>query len=268
MKLYIIRVRNRRHSRAHVGNHFCAFLFSLIISLFAAQGIIASAASDLDIISSSRTEFHFKMRIDPFQLDWFADSDSLSTGYRTIQVGIPFGSTPQISIAQGRESVELDPDFVRYEKLSRTAHPLAELTVPRKIRGRQLVALRVFPLIDRKVYSEVEVKLSFTGAMPISGAVALDPHFDRIFGASIANFDQVKTWPVVPRLTAKTAATASGPFAQVGEWYKLSVNQTGLHNVTGAQLEAAGLSLTNLDSDDILYKFYFFRIHGHYFTQT
>ncbi len=251
MKLYIIRVRNRRHSRAHVGNAFCASLLSLIISFFAVQGILASTGSHLDVISSSRSEFHFQMRIDPSQLDWFVDSDSLSTGYKTIQVGIPFGSTPQISIAQGRELVELDLKLFKPEKLSREVHPLVELSVPRTVRGRQLVALRVFPLVDRRVYSDVEIKLSFEGAQPVSGAAAPDPHFDRIFGASVANFDQVRSWPAITRPTAKPSAITSGPFAQAGDWYKLSVNQTGLHKVTGAQLEAAGLSLTDLDSDDI-----------------
>jgi hypothetical protein len=55
------------------------------------------------------------------------------------------------------------------------------------------------------------------------------------------NHSEFTSWPAEDASPAKIAAEPN-QFSFSDTWFKLVVNQTGLHRITGAQLQAAGLS--------------------------
>jgi hypothetical protein len=118
-----------------------------------------------------------------------------------------------------------------------------------RVRGRQLAALRVYPVSGSTIYRQVEVHLRYHGGRSSDVPTAADPFFDRIFEAVVANYDQVSRWPTETKRAPRQLAASS--FADVSEWYCVTVDQSGLYKVTGAQLQNAGMILTGLDSDDI-----------------
>ena len=117
------------------------------------------------------------------------------------------------------------------------------------MRGRQLVAVKVFPINGSSYYDKVEISLGFSGGTT-SGPTASDRLGERMFRAAVANFDEFMSWPVPARPAAKAVAVDS-PFDGAMEWYKIRINQTGLCRITGAQLVQAGLSLDGLRSDSL-----------------
>jgi hypothetical protein len=206
---------------------------------------------DLSVISSSQTGFHFQIKNDFIQLEQQTEADSTVTYFKTVRVGIPYGATVTLLSVHGDMLSPLNADRVDFGKLSSTSYPLAVVSEPITVRGRQLVVVSVFPVVGKAMYRELTVKLGFTGGLTDRGQPANDPQFDRIFRAALANFNQFRTWSVPARDLAKVAGTAQGLFGVTSAWYKLAVNQTGLYKVTGAQLQQAGLVLDDLPSDSI-----------------
>ncbi|UCG60625.1 MAG: type IX secretion system sortase PorU [Candidatus Zixiibacteriota bacterium] len=250
MKLYIVFLQCLERIRARASEHILGF-FLIILMFGAANPTSHAQAKNIEVISSSETGFHFRIALDPAGLNWFADEDSLWTGYTTVQVGVPYGTQPRVVLSRGSELSELGENYLQGKSLSGREKTLVEIGEPATIRGRQIAGIRIYPVVGGAMYREVEVKLTFEGTAPTDMEAAADPHFEKIFRAVLANYDQFRAWPVSPRPASKPTAIQAGPFDPSNEWYKLSVNQTGLHKLTGAQLEAAGLSLSEVSSDEI-----------------
>lgn len=227
----------------------CCYQAFLLILLLISSDIygVSFANKDVEIISSNSTEFHCKVKINFDNLDWFINSDSLVTYYKTIQIGIPYNSKPRITVAQGGSLLPVKTQ----RRLSLQSYPLVKLSQPLTVRGRQLVNLQIFPVVSENYYQNVEIKVVFDGGEKVSGVPFPDPVFGRIFKSTLANYKQFKTWSYPQRTASKSTATKAGPFEGTSPWYKIDVNITGLYKITGAQLEAAGLSLDNLNSNDI-----------------
>ncbi len=251
MKLYFIQVHHRDNLMRPVALPFTRISIVMSILLLVAFSTVVSAERNLHVISSTQAEFHFVKTIDPVRLDWFIDSDSLPNAFTTMQVGVPQGASVEIVFADARQPIQVDSRLFEGNRTSSRAHPLVQLSELYSVRGRQLVSLRIYPLSGGKVNREVEIKLAFTGVAGVGPIAGPDPYFEQIFAAAVANYDQFRTWPVAPRVAPKLTALLAGPFAGGGEWFKVAVDQTGLHRIRGSQLEAAGLSLSGLSSGDI-----------------
>ncbi len=231
-----------------------AALYKLLLAfLLILVGIAPGYAvnKDVTVISSSRAEFHFRVRTHFADLERRIEADSSVTFFKSIHVGIPYDATVALLSVQSDSLIAIAGEESERYRLSSQSYPLVVVSDPVIVRGRQFVVVRVFPVVGKATYREVSVKLGFTGGLTQGGTPANDPQFDRIFKAILANFDQFKTWPVPSRSLAKLAQIAQGPFGTVSTWYKIAVNQTGLYKVSGAQLEQAGLVLDNLSSDSI-----------------
>ncbi|MFQ6009038.1 MAG: hypothetical protein ACE5K8_08825, partial [Candidatus Zixiibacteriota bacterium] len=211
----------------------------------------AVESKDVTILSSSSSEFHCVIHNSLATLEKQTETDSTVTFFNSFHVGIPYGATVQLLSVQGDSLATLNLEKNNLNRLSNKSYPLAVLSAPITIRGRQLVAVRVFPVIGNSVYQEVTLKLGFFGGLTDGGVPANDPQFDRIFAAVLVNFDQFKTWPVPDRSIQKVVQPSQGPFGMTSSWFRIAVDQTGLYKITGAQLEQAGLILDNLPSDSI-----------------
>ncbi len=204
-------------------------------------------AGDLSIISSDRDELRFSITLDPERIYREVTEDSALALFDLVQIGIPYGATVSVTDATGGGRAPMT--LAATEKdLPIQGRPLVELSQPYEVRGRQLVTMRINPAPSGSLYQRVDITLRFTGG-PVSGDIPRDPWFNKIFAENVVNFEQFITWPVPAPAQKQTAVTS--PFVQGDEWYKISVNQTGLCRVTGSQLATASVSLDDLTSDAI-----------------
>ncbi|MEA2031149.1 MAG: type IX secretion system sortase PorU [candidate division Zixibacteria bacterium] len=224
---------------------------SLIFACFAVLvGVFPSRGANLQVISSSASQFHFTLTLNLDDLDYRTESDSLRSRFYTVQVGIPYGANPRLQLAEGNQLGVVKAIGGKSLKQSSVSHPVVELSKPLLVRGRQLVRLNIFPIVGAKMYHKVEVLLSFDEGMTAGGTVANDPYFDRIFQSVLANYKQFSRWPVYHKPATKQVVE-KGPFSGDAEWYKIEINQTGIYGVTGSQLQSAGLNLNSLQSDNL-----------------
>ncbi|UCD63676.1 MAG: type IX secretion system sortase PorU [Candidatus Zixiibacteriota bacterium] len=213
---------------------------------------ISLAAADIRVVSSDRSGFHFIVPVRQADLDWFAEgADSLMTAYLTVQVGIPYGSEVMLTRADRQQAVPLGPLGFQKSRLSTAARPPVSVGRPHTVRGRQLVSLRIFPLAAGELYREVEIAVAFRGGLTDTAPQEKDPFFDRIFKAVVANYDQFNTWPAAARPASKLTVAPAGPFANPGPWLRVAVNQTGLYRITGSQIDAAGIALSDITPANI-----------------
>ncbi|HVP07353.1 MAG TPA: hypothetical protein VMS71_05875, partial [Candidatus Acidoferrum sp.] len=239
--------------RAVTSSSLRPFFVFVLIALSPIAFAFGSNLLDVQTVTSTADGVRFKVacRADLSDLRILTSSDSTPVLAKTVQVGIPYGATVRLTDTQWRllQTATSDSSTTRIARQS--GSPRVLISKPITIRGRQVVSVQINPVVDGAVYGEVEIALTFVGGTRAGeGVPASDPVFNRIFRAALVNYDQFAMWPQPARAAAKVAV-AEGPFTQATTWYKMAVNQTGLCKVTGAQLQAAGLSLTNLHSDSI-----------------
>ncbi|MBK7141688.1 MAG: type IX secretion system sortase PorU [bacterium] len=221
--------------------------FFIVCLCFVAPAAFGSPSSG-KLLSASPDEVSFSYEItDLSSLTKVAYPDSTVAFVATVQLCMPVGSTPRLVSASGEDlkgAAELVSD------LSANV-PLVSLDKPRVVRGRQLVALKISPVVGDAYYRKVNIRVAFDGGDKSGTGSVADPIFDRVFSRSVINFDQAQKWRVESDRAAGKIAAEENPFVLSSIWLKLAVTQTGLYRVTGAQLQAAGISLTNLRSDSI-----------------
>ncbi|MDH4157643.1 MAG: C25 family cysteine peptidase, partial [candidate division Zixibacteria bacterium] len=223
------------------------FLLVLCFPLFSS---VQSTVSNINILSSSDSEFHFQVKIDPDRLIKYVTADSSAVYVEAIKVGIPAGARVDLTLAEGSSFTPRKKAGTDTERLS-AGQSLVRVSEPITLRGRQMVTVEVYPVLLDGYYESVEIRLEFSGGLATGGRVLDDPHFDNIFQSVVANYAEFRNWLVPARPLAKSAVAQPGPFAVTPVWYRISVNKTGLTRVTGGQLEAAGLTLGSLPSENI-----------------
>jgi hypothetical protein len=224
----------------------------ITLPFFPIQSALAYTYADkVTVLRSTASEFQCRIHNDADGLDMRLEVDSSVVLYNAVYVGIPYGASVTILSAQGDSLAPLDLDGNLAARLSDKSFPLAVVSKPVTVRGRQFVTVSVFPVVGGSYYRSVTVKLGITGGLRSGGESPDDPRFDRIFKAMLANYEQFQSWPVPAKSYQKAAIVSPSPFRTTATWYKIAVNQTGLYKITGAQLERAGLALDNLESDSI-----------------
>ena len=223
------------------------FVFIFLTVLANATPAFATA-SQLSILSSSETGFHFVYSFDTDPNQTFFSDNSVSPEdlTSTVQIAVPPGAEVRLLSASGLgETVSPSP--------ADSAGDLASVSRPTLIRGRQTVGVRLQPCSGGMCYRKVEVQIAFEHTRPVAAlSRANDPVFERIWEASVANYEVAKNWPVEDRPHAALSAVSAGDgLVTAVRWYKLTVRQTGLMRVTGAQLQAAGITLAGLKPDSI-----------------
>lgn len=167
-------------------------------------------------------------------------------------VVVPWNGSVTLGAVEGRDlatitSAEFSPSTIRADL------PLVQVSRPFTVRERSMVTVSMYPVRGGSIYRTIDIQLAFSGGTSdrISGSAA-DPWFDRVLNSTAANFAQAKDWKA-PRAeqSALSSAAAPGPFSSGATFFKIPVGQSGVYRITGAQLQAAGLSLTNVAGDSI-----------------
>jgi hypothetical protein len=222
------------------------------LALFSVVGYAATDPRIAPVVSTDREfSFVYTFTSELNDLIRFDITDSTFVPGRIVQVAVPHGATVRLVSASGGDLAPVADDggLVGLE----TATPLVELSAPRIVRGRRLAAVRINPVRPEGLYRSVAVHMVFDGGRVTSELEsANDPEFDAVFGATVANWQTARTWPVSERRSmVRETVTAAASLSAASQWYKVSVNTTGLHRMSGADLQSAGISLTNLRSDSL-----------------
>ena len=207
-----------------------------------------SADFRLSVISSSETGFHFVYDFTSDSGDslWPVEPLPAENQISTVQIAVPAGAETRLVSAVGLE--EAAPAAA-----NDSCGALASLSRSALTRGRQTVGVRLQPCSGGLQYGAVEVQIAFDRVRQ-TGALSRvnDPVFERIWAASIANYEVARSWPVETETSRSLSEVSSADnLTSATQWYKLRVNQTGLVRVTGSQLAAAGVALAGLKSDSI-----------------
>jgi len=233
-------------------------LYKSILSfllLFPVISTASAATNGFEVVSSGDTEFHFTVITDArlSNLEYEQTDDGRTLAFRSVLIGIPSGSNVKLLSTDGRSPVPISSQSGELPMGKISASPLVEISRPFEVRGRRMVNVRVNPFIGNTVYGEVEVRIGFVGDEVDDRGIPGDdgPVFERLFSASLANYDQTKQWPSTPRRSVMTAFEVENDLLKATTWYKVIVTETGLYRVTGSQMAQAGISLTALDPDSI-----------------
>ena len=207
-------------------------------------------AADLEIIQSSVESFSGRLTVnsDLSNLSSVTTSDSAVWHYRDIALVVPPGATAELESASGNGMPSLRQD--RPDRRTAATAPLATLGRAVQTRGRTIVTVRISPVAGDQVFTVVDFTVRFLGGARSEGRPVDDPHFDRILSAAVANWETARLWGSVKPLAASTDAIQSA-FEHADSWFEVRTDRTGLCRITGSQLEAAGLSLSGLNSGNI-----------------
>jgi hypothetical protein len=224
---------------------------ALVLTAFASSR--AASPRDVQVHSSGPTGISFTLKnaADLNGLQKITGADSSVNYVASVQVGIPYGTSARLSnVSWG----SLDPLQKTDRSIEQGGRPAPQVLVsqPITVRGRQIVTVSVYPVVESGIYGTVQITLNFAGGVKAGVSIpAKEPTFDRIFKAALINYDQFIQWPAPAPPVSRLASITAGPLSQATSWYKIAVNQTGLCRITGSDLAAAGVSLANLRSDSV-----------------
>lgn len=160
-----------------------------------------------------------------------------------------FPSTPD---AGALAAWAMDPDYDASDWYPTAVY---ELSDPIYYRDLRLVQVKLFPLRYHasqnriEQISEMRVSLTYTGGdlsqlKPLAG----DNTFYETVRQDILNFDQGMTWRHLPQ----TLLDLPGPGLPIGvNTYKIQVDSDGIYEISGAELAAAGMNLSQVDPTTI-----------------
>ena len=222
------------------------FLLCLLGALIVSPTILAKAES-VSLAASSQAGLQFEVHPAADLSNLIADEDTSGAAVwaRPVLVAMPYGATCRIVSAEGFDPVPLDPD--RLYGRAPASLPIVSLSQPIEVRGRRFVVATVHPVQGKTVLGRVVVELAFDGGTS-AGAGSPDPVFDRALASVVVNYEDAVSWRA-PSLSR--SRVAAGPFEGGAVWYKLAIENTGLHRLSGTELAAAGVSALGWPSTDL-----------------
>jgi hypothetical protein len=175
---------------------------------------------------------------------------------RTFWVGVP----AEGEVEATAETIERSPfqaeavarAGLRLESLGTRA---VEVGPPTWLRHQRVVPLLFRPLVQGSSGAEwarsVRVRVRFDGAAGAAGSRAASegPDWEAAYQALIVNYDQARAFRrerVAPRPRRNGDSYSTSP-----EWLRIGVEKAGLYQVTGSELQAAGIDLAAIPADAV-----------------
>jgi len=137
----------------------------------------------------------------------------------------------------------------------------AELEITGFVREQRIAKIIYYPVLynystkKAKIARTIRLAVSFnsTGKNPSKQYVlagnTVESAFESYFQNNLINFAQAKSWRVKPN--PSLALNKNTSFASGESRYKVTVEEDGLYSITGDDLQAAGLSLGNVNPNKI-----------------
>lgn len=224
----------------------CINLTFLILLLSVLAVPAAANQKQIEIVSSTDEQIHFVVSFDETGLDSYLNSDSQTVYTIPVQLALPADAQPTIISLIPKQFENMSKD--QTESLAAN-NGLAEFTNYSTVRGIRLVTLNLYPVIDGSFYRQFEIKIAYNSPTNNFGYLGATDIFRKMFSNMVVNLDRIKT--VKGNRTPLSLNSNSATVFGDGQWYRIEVNQTGICKITGAQLAAAGISLSGLDGDSI-----------------
>ncbi|MCB2229346.1 type IX secretion system sortase PorU [bacterium] len=232
------------------------FVLPLSLLLAICLAAIPVESRESQVVSSSERACRFVVAydVDLSGLSLVPTSDTTMALAETHLVAMPLGTTARLVAVEPGTQAAVSAKSQDLLATVSGSLPLVSLGRPIIVRGRQLQPVIVSPVTGGSVYRTIEIEVSFDGraSSTTSMTTAPDPFFERTIGSEIVNLEQARSFPNrKANNAASSVLAANGIFGEGATWCKLAVANTGLYRVTGAQLAAAGISLTSLSSNSI-----------------
>ncbi len=258
---------------------------AVLISVLSVRADSLPEYRDVRILESSDSHIRFiyipepyEIRVDEVSGERMVDISRCAlneeTGFaripiRKVIMGIPVGSEPRVSVVSSSYK-GIDPitqplnrpreetlfDNARFQQAKATAsYPVLSTRGPYFIRDQRILELLISPVrissggIASAVAGEIEVLVEFDPA-PETGVLSLrDDAFERIFRATLLNYEQAKNWrvPRQPSLIALKRAETFDPFAHSASWVKIGIEDAGVYSISGTALSNAGMDTASID---------------------
>jgi len=225
---------------------------SVIVFSFATAYATDNLYKDINIISSDDNGISFRLTLsNPEDYVSRMDSSGNSIISVPILIAVPPGAKMSITNTQASQPM----DWANQDQISihSAVNSLANISGVRNVRGRNLATVMVYPYYQGTLYGQIDISLKFTYASKIvtTTETRLDGKvFNNIFKYSVLNFEQARMWPLI--ITGPiTQKSQESVLNLADEWFKIETTSSGLIKVTGQDLVAAGMSLSNFASDSI-----------------
>lgn len=222
---------------------------SCLISIFLLIATGSFAASNVTLLESTESNLRFIVRVSPELATSIKNQTDPARFSQTVMLAVPPGTRIELAGVTSGNFIEAETI-----KKNRTTdfgdNQLVTISKTRKLRGREVASVEIFLETKTGYYESIEVWLRFSGVMA-GGSYAVDPGFDRLLGSILLNFDVARHWPVERKIERNAQKVAVSPFQTVSQWYKIGVTKTGLTKINGSMLQAAGMNLASVNSDDI-----------------
>lgn len=240
-------------------SHFhLSFIF---IGLITASTIVSAASGPFytDFEVSALSSHHLVIRYTPkfsndFQTfqgaDQYPIGDTRRAG-RSLLVALPPDGELAYTFSYataGRGSAQTPQNYISAEM------PLVIREKPFVTRGHRLSRIVVFPQRMENgtlaAYTDFVIDIRIEGEVGSFPAPATETALDRAIAQTVINPEQFRLFTPAspPRPSAKPAVSI---LDSADLWVKISVIDNGMTRITGAALQQAGLSLTNLRSDSL-----------------
>lgn len=146
-----------------------------------------------------------------------------------------------------------EPDWEIYGRSHLYPPRAYYLSEPMHYRDLRLVALQLYPLRYNPVTQEltqarqIDVQVSFSQTGPQTDLQSLpsaNPGHEQALASMVLNYEQSQRWRGIPVNLLET----DGPSLPIGsDVYKISVEQDGIYEISGADLAAQGMDLASVD---------------------
>jgi hypothetical protein len=148
------------------------------------------------------------------------------------------------------------PDQTIYGRDDLYPELVFSVSKPMHYRDMRLVELRLFPLRYNPVQAvlrqaqRIQVSVTFSGAQASAPQTAGDPDdvYQRSLYEFVLNHGQAAAWRSLPNDLLNAQAT-SLPLGI--DLYKIELNQDGIYEISGAEMEAAGMVISNVNPSSI-----------------
>ncbi len=171
------------------------------------------------------------------RLVWLPEGQELEQG-RGALIGVPIDGRVRLELVEAR--------VARTDRAAEDDAPTPEpafLGESGFARRQRVVPVAFAPRVEadgtRTLYDRIVVDLHVTGG---GGTRVADPWGEAFYRGMLVNPEQARNWRLPPkRRPARKAALPRGT------WLRIFVSEEGLYRISGADLEAAGVSLGDID---------------------
>ena len=220
----------------------------LFLSTLIFFGQLLQAKETAKIVTSTPSTLTIHTDINPDKLSIYTSENNEVRYYQSLVLAVPNDGDISLAGLQLGNQTAFQNDIPANKTIAEKN--IIEFSEPIYVRGQKYVTVYIFPVTFSGVYEDVDFTVSFTGTVNSQKSVTTNSPFEKILKSSVLNYEQSSQFAKTSRQNISTNVT-SGPFTQTSNWIKIEVNKNGLYRISGAQLDASGITVTGASSSSL-----------------